>query len=559
MKKKVTLLFSILAAITIQHGFSQTGLRTINSGLWSDTLIWEKTGNIYNPTPTWGHASSPPTSNQSVFIRNGHTVTTDGTKSCLNLTIETGGQLFANLVANTLRVGQPSQTVPTGGTIDTLTADGILGGPGEIFPLELPVGAASLWIRGAGSIEIGRIRPTNGNLNFPGSAAANALPGARLIIDKDIKLNVVNNYAFSLTNSGPTANDSISFTIKAGRTVTIADPTSYFHNNGVSAGVVSSTGGNYVYNINGTLDLSANPSTTGGSSLIPYGNALSSITLNVSGLLKLGGYFKADTVGNSLGALYMNINNGGLIDATLTSKLITGTIGAVTITPNIFFVESGNGALKRTVPNDGTKVKFEIGTSLTSHTPVTINSTSGPAETYKINVKNTFDHTPPAQTIMKQWDISEGTAGGNSDTLRFSWTTADEAGSGFVHGGTIYVLRWNGTAWVSTVASISGTGTLLDPWVAKIGGVSAFSQFAVSSFSVVSAFTWIGIISSDWSAGANWSTGVAPTVTDDIFIPSGTPNSANIKNLYVGHCKSVTVNNGAVVTVSTGGELKVGL
>lgn len=481
MKSRFTL-FSLLVSVCSLNGFSQTALRSIASGNWSDFAnVWERTGNYYNPTPTWSAATAAPTTNQIAIIRNGHTVNIDASgRNTKGIIIEAGGKLYSNGTTNSIRVG--AITAGNAGSVDTLTVDGILGGAGEVLPLEFGVGTSSVWIRGNGTIEIGRIRPINGNLNYPGSGSSGAASGLRVLVDNNITLNTAGNYVFSVTNSSPSANDSVSYTILAGRTVTIANPTSYFHNNSVSGGAVAA-GGKYEYRINGTLDLSANPSTTGGNSLIPYSNAASSLTLNVNGLLKLGGYFKADTVSNSMGALYLNINDGGLVDATLTSKLITGTVGATATTPNIYFKISGNGSLRRTVPNDGTRVEFNIGTSLTSYTPVIINGSSA-SEVFTVTLKDAFTNPAPANSLQKEWNITEATPGGNNgDTLRFQWTTADQS-NGFTGAGVVYVRRWNGTAWEATLASVSGTGTAADPYVAKATGFNAYGLFILSNSGV---------------------------------------------------------------------------
>ncbi len=486
MKKKSTLVLFLFVFMAIQHGFSQTAYRTVGSGMWNEITIWERTTNVYNPTPTWVPAASGqlPTTNNIVYIRNGHTVTLDASKNCLNLIIETGGRLSAGSSTNAIRVGAPSSGFA--GTIDTLTVNGTLGGPGELMPLELPAGAASLWVRGTGTIEIGRIRPNStANLNYPGSGSTNAAAGARLLIDNNIRLNTPNNYAYSALNSNANATDSLNFTILAGRTVTVVSPTGYFHNP-VPGSV---TGGLYVYNVNGTLDLSANLDETGGSKLIPFANANSSITLNVGGILKLGAYFKADTVSTSLGALNLNINNGGLVDASLTTKFIVGTTGAATATPNIFFVTNGTGALRRTVPNDGTKIEFPIGTSTNNYNLAVLNSTAGvgAAEVYTVNVKNSLTNpfvSTTSTALAKEWNITEGTPGGNSDTLRLSWTTADEVAAGYTHSpvDTVKIIHWTGAAWdTTTAASVTGTGTLTDPYVAKSRTpFTTFSPFGIA-------------------------------------------------------------------------------
>ena len=476
MKNRFTL-FLIAAFFSIAAFGQNTGYRTVASGSWDDVAIWERTANVYSASPTWapidvGLGQTVPSSNHIVYIRSGHTVTTAATKSSLNLIIEAGGTLTPGA---TLRVGVAS-SASGGGFVDTLKVDGTLGAPGSQFALELGTSCKSLWITGTGTIQMGRFRPNNNNLNYPGSMALNAGTGAVVIFDKDINFSQSGNYAFSGFNSTP-VNDSITLVIPSGRTIVLSDPTSYFHND-LSASATAK--GKIVYNVNGTLDLSAHTSTTGGTKLIPLQDAASTITLNVGGLLKLGAYFKADTIATSLGGVYMNINNGGLVDASLTTKLITGTVGAAAASPNIYFVISGNGSLRRTVPADGSRTEFNIGTSLTSYTPVTISS-PGPSEVYTVTLKDAFTNPAPAVSLQKEWNISEATAGGNStDTLRFQWTIADQT-NGFTGASPVFVRRWNGSGWDEVQASVSGAGTAASPYVARATGFSAFGLFILSN------------------------------------------------------------------------------
>ncbi len=472
MKNRVTLLSIVFMVFISLSTFAQTAYRTIASGDWDNFATWERTTNVYNPSPTWmpAVAGQVPTSNNIVYVTNGFTVTTAATKSCLNLIIETGGILNPGA---TLRVGVASSALG-GGFVDTLLVNGTLGAPGSQMALELGTSCKLLWVTGTGTIEMGRFRPNNGNLNYPGSLSLNAGTGAVVLFDKDITFSQSANYGFTALNSAP-VNDSITLTILPGRTITLSDPTSSFHNDLSSSATAN---GRFVYNINGTLDLSAHTSTTGGTKLIPFQNPASTITLNVGGVLKLGAYFKADTIATSQGAVYMNINNGGLVDASLTSKLITGTVGAAAASPNIYFVVSGNGALRRTVPADATRTEFNIGTSLTSYTPVIINGST--AEVYTVSLKNTFTNPAPAATMSKEWNIVKAGIGSNTDTLRFQWTTADQT-NGFSGASPVYILRWNGSAWRSTPTTVSGNGTAASPYVAK--GICAFSSFGFFALS----------------------------------------------------------------------------
>jgi hypothetical protein len=70
--------------------------------------------------------------------------------------------------------------------------------------------------------------------------------------------------------------------------------------------------------------------------------------------------------------------------------------------------------------------------------------------------------------------------------------------------------------------------------------------------------TWIGVTSTSWTTASNWSKGIVPTAADPITIPAGTPFSPIIPNSVTANCKSIKINPGAIVTVATGGNLKVG-
>jgi hypothetical protein len=477
MKRKFTFLVLVCFLLMAKENYAQTVYRSIGSGTWATLTIWDKStdGGV-----TWGASvTAAPTSNQGVIIQSGTTVTLDATKSCRKLVIQSGGRLSAGVSTNAIRAGQGSSG--TAGNVDTVQNDGILGGPGELMVLELPATCASLLLTGSGSYEIGRIRAITANANNPTSATTGHANDAKLIIDKDVKLNTAANYCFSIPNSTVSATDVISFNINSGKIITVTDPTSKWENS-IMASNGATTGGIYTYNINGTLDLSA---TTATSAFIPYSNSTSSIIVNVNGTVKLGTSFKADTVAGSLGGIFLNVNNGGLVDATNTTSFNVGKTGttANTTNGNIFWVLSGNGAIKRTVPATATKINFPVGTGISSYTPVSItrDASVGSSATYTVGIQNTFDNAPAdlTKSVQRQWNIST-TGGSISDTLRFSWTTAEQ-GAGFNPANPVSIMHWNGTSWDYTAATISGTGTSADPYIAKAYGFSSFSPFGVTN------------------------------------------------------------------------------
>ena len=70
-------------------------------------------------------------------------------------------------------------------------------------------------------------------------------------------------------------------------------------------------------------------------------------------------------------------------------------------------------------------------------------------------------------------------------------------------------------------------------------------------------FVWIGVTSTDWTVGSNWSGGVVPGPTDDAIVPGGTPWSAEILNGVNTSCRSVQIITGAQVTVKPNGQLNI--
>lgn len=70
-------------------------------------------------------------------------------------------------------------------------------------------------------------------------------------------------------------------------------------------------------------------------------------------------------------------------------------------------------------------------------------------------------------------------------------------------------------------------------------------------------FLWVGGVSTDWNDKNNWSTVKVPTSIDDVIINAGTLFSPVISSGVIGVCKSIRANNGAIVTIATGGKLNV--
>jgi hypothetical protein len=70
-------------------------------------------------------------------------------------------------------------------------------------------------------------------------------------------------------------------------------------------------------------------------------------------------------------------------------------------------------------------------------------------------------------------------------------------------------------------------------------------------------YTWLGNSSTSWTNGANWSSGIVPSAGNNVVIPAGTPFSPVIANGVLANCKSITISPSAIITIATGGNLKV--
>jgi hypothetical protein len=465
MKKTFTLL-TLLTILIISAGNVNAQLkyfRTIGSGNWTSYSIWEvSTSGVAGPytaaaSGTTG-GTNYPDKTTNVIIQSGNTVTLTGTATVGDLTINNGGILQSDGTARSLRPYASAGTT----TPSTITNNGTLGGPTtgpDAIVLEAYNDAASYGytLTGTGTTRINRIRMV-GSSNNPTKTLA-------VVIDQNITLTQTSNYALTAIYN-PGTSDNYSITINSGKTVTISSATGYVNNNSQASSLIAGTS-SYTYNINGTLDNSANVGTTGISTFGPAG-AGNSIALNISGTYKTGSLTTTSNSGNT-GNLLLVIKNGGVLDAT------TGTL---TYEPPYLFATEGTGIMLRTVAVSN--VAFPVSTAGSNNTAIINNA--GTTDNYSVNVKTAIDVTPPTTNVVnRQWTISEQVAGGSSAIVSLSWQTADQA-IGFNPATAVAIYRYNGSSWQTYAATVSGTGTASDPYVATTTApVTAFSPFIVGN------------------------------------------------------------------------------
>lgn len=278
---------------------------TNGSASWSTTSNWI----VCTSSGTWAGAttaSALPSSstNANVWIRSGHTINVSSSPVyCLNLTIESGAKLWAN-VANTT-----GRYVRIYGT--TFTNSGEFGGTND--GLGLGLYNANITLTGGGVYGINRIQPS--------------IAGCTLTFDANALITYAGSSGAggsSLYNNGF---DNLTVNVNAGKTVTTSALSYIALGTSGSAIPVASGAFNFTLNINGTL-------TTGSSSHINLLNntdassnvKTSTITIGSTGVLNINGNLLMPAA-TSIGVL--NIASGGKINFP---SAVTFNLGAVTTT-----------------------------------------------------------------------------------------------------------------------------------------------------------------------------------------------------------------------------------
>lgn len=135
------------------------------------------------------------------------------------------------------------------------------------------------------------------------------------------------------------------------------------------------------------------------------------------------------------------------------------------------------------------------------------------------------------------------TIGANTNlSLEFSYAASD--------GTTFDVLTANNISGTIPIGNITFTNV----GAGNITGVSvSYPGNNKIRITVSTPATWTGNIDTDWQNGGNWSSGV-PDATDVVIIP----DEANDPTISSGAvAKTLTIQNGAVLTITSGGTLSI--
>ncbi|RVT96561.1 T9SS type A sorting domain-containing protein [Mucilaginibacter limnophilus] len=414
---------------------------------------------LENETPagwiTLAQGEKPDTTN--IIISSGNTVMLDVNAAIKNLIIEQNATLSAPTSASnadlyTLEPGTFTEAGPA--VISNNGTFGSADGQNSAIALLIPSSCNKFTLDGTGQTGIALIRPKKSNNNLD----------IDLLQDVNLYYNGVALSAVPLDQTGLTA-DNITLNILYGKKVAIKHADGEFHGLGTAT-----EGGHYLYDISGMLDLSA---TTAIQNIVPFTNDASAVDLTIGGTVIFGkqlNLVRPNT--QSTGRLSLSILDGAFADATLTTALNPG---------KAFFATNGSGVLKRTVNADA--VTFPVGVS--TATPVTLSS-AGNAGVFFVGVKNQPDvNLPDAdKTVKKQWTIISQNNFGNEVGISTTWLTADQP-STFDASKPVQFIRYANNDWITTDATLSGTGSQADPYRATAEGFTSFGIFAVQNKKVI--------------------------------------------------------------------------
>ena len=353
---------------------------SIASAPWATASTWGKVSAVIpasGSTPnqvTYTVATVAPTNALSVFVWNSNVVTLGANAVCKNIYIETGttvNSTVASTATSWLLVVGPGTYAGTGTT--AITNDGTLGTSGPFsgtdnagITLCLANNSFNTTLTGGGVCNIAKLMENLGT-HTAGSSKT-------FTINQDVNLNGTASVVFGGGIGGNSGDDhyiNTTFTINTGKTVKFSNTDGRFNYSSNSS--PSQRCGVYIYNINGTLDMSNGiasssffyPLSAAQTSNFNALNTNSILMLNVgaTGTVKLPKTFQCNNSGSPVltGRAAININGtvvppnvvgatlltGGNItfksDATSTGSIgnmpITTYLGTTTNNNNIFTVE----------------------------------------------------------------------------------------------------------------------------------------------------------------------------------------------------------------------------
>ncbi|MEO6150378.1 MAG: T9SS type A sorting domain-containing protein [Mucilaginibacter sp.] len=393
---------------------------------------WKPTNAGYKPDST------------NVWIQSGNLVIVDTHVTFKSMLIDPGAEIGSTGFFTVEPVSSNS----------ILFNSGLLGQKGlnDKIDLLIPKMVKSFTLAGNGKTAIATLRPKEGN------------DGLTINIRQQVTLSGVGPAFSAVPITGQMSSDNITVNVDVNKDIVLENTSSQFHTTAFAG-----PAGNYTYNINGLVDVSAS---TIIQQILPYEPSSSKVTLNIGGMLRLGTGLNIAKPNWANGKLVLNILNGGIVDATRATTFTSGLN---------YFTTNGTGVLRRIV--SGNDVIFPVGAPGSSFQSPILISNSGEAANVAVSVKNQFDVSPPNSTkvVNKQWIIiPEGS--GITLGIKPVFGTIDVA-SGFSRTAptAIYYRPAGSNTWESKTATLTGAGTVNSPYVAAATGFTKFGVFIVQN------------------------------------------------------------------------------
>jgi len=493
-------------------------------------------------------------------------------------TLQASGVVTTN-VANSFTLG--------GGTIDnngnTVTLNGTLSGTDLIS-----TGAGTLVISPAATttytgntfIQNGTLKmagvadalPTGTTVNFGQAASANLG-----VLDlSNLNLQVAGLNSIAGTNATAATNKVLT-SGAALRTLTIGGSGTYTFGNGTAAnsGVITNNSGTIAVTMAGT-----------GTQILGGVNAYTGTTIFTNGELRFalpaastqnlgtanfnGGTLgtKGSGAGASLVFSSMILNNSSTIslDSTVAYTLTFSAAGTFATGGQVLTITGWKGAYNGT---SGTEAQIFVGntsSALGATKLALIQFIDGGGNVYGATQLATGELVPSSTVMIATGSVSgspfcPGTSGINvnftySPSVAFLSSTftaqLSSATGSFTTPVTLQSVLSDGSGGQTISVTIPGTTVSGTKYRIRVVSSSPTVTGTDNGANLVVATGWIGT-TTDWNTAANWCSGVVPTESTNVTIPSGSVYPIITGTSYVGN---ITISSGASVTVA-GGALSI--
>ena len=352
---------------------------------------------------------------------------------------------------------------------------------------------------------------TNGHISMSGTAKIRVLAGGTFLMTNGGTISGTVNNLFEV-QSGGTINKSggshpISCPFLNAGTVNVNSSVLYIGQAATHSGVFNIVSGAQLNFTNTSTNTTLTGNVTNnGNIIVPGGRTL-----------VFAGSMLQELAGNGSSITSLTLNNGSNLSITgsqiITSLALTtgkiilqdGDLNVVNLSgsdANRYFVTEGTGRLIMSVTNSP-KV-FDIGTSVTSYTPVTLQKTTGGTDYFAVRVQEGFDYpTGGNDYVDRQWTIDR-TSGSGTVNVTLKWNSADEQGS--FNSANCHVARWSGSSWnhFGDGPASCGSGSC----TRTANAVANFSPFGVASYTTlpVELFSFNVVKSGSHNADLRWQT-----------------------------------------------------